>query len=91
MGGKHVKDDKNVTCQEKEITFDDILQEFREEAFSEHDKGSRFERLMQIYLKNRDRCRHGNRNGRPPPRKDGYALMGCALRHEHACHGDSRG
>ena len=33
------------------ITFSQILHKFRQEAFSEHDKGFRFERLMQAYLK----------------------------------------
>ena len=32
-------------------TFTDILNKFRQEAFSERDKGYRFERLMQAYLK----------------------------------------
>ena len=33
------------------ITFSQILHKFRQEAFSERDKGFRFERLMQAYLK----------------------------------------
>lgn len=32
-------------------TFTDILNKFRQESFSERDKGYRFERLMQAYLK----------------------------------------
>ena len=32
-------------------TFTDILNKFRQESFSERDKGCRFERLMQAYLK----------------------------------------
>lgn len=32
-------------------TFAQILNKFRQDAFSEHDKGYRFERLMKAYLK----------------------------------------
>ena len=32
-------------------TFIDILNKFRKESFSQKDKGFRFERLMQAYLK----------------------------------------
>ncbi len=32
------------------MTFFDILTDIRKRAFSEHDKGSRFERLMRAYL-----------------------------------------
>lgn len=32
------------------MTFDDILKHYREVAYSERDKGDRFERLMQAYL-----------------------------------------
>ena len=31
--------------------FQDILQKYRSVSFSEHDKGARFERLMQAFLK----------------------------------------
>jgi predicted helicase len=34
-----------------QVTFEQILQEFREKSFSESDKGGRFERLMQSFLK----------------------------------------
>lgn len=33
------------------MKFSEILYKFRKESLSEHDKGSRFERLMQAYLK----------------------------------------
>lgn len=33
------------------MNFEKILNKYRENAFSEHDKGTRFERLMQAYLK----------------------------------------
>jgi predicted helicase len=33
------------------VTFEQILQEFRDKSFSERDKGYRFERLMQSFLK----------------------------------------
>jgi predicted helicase len=33
------------------MTFEQILQEFRDKSFSERDKGYRFERLMQSFLK----------------------------------------
>jgi len=33
------------------VTFEQILQEFRDKSFSERDKGYRFERLMQCFLK----------------------------------------
>jgi predicted helicase len=33
------------------VTFEQILQEFREKSFSERDKGGRFERLVQSFLK----------------------------------------
>lgn len=33
-----------------QICFLSILNTFRKEAFSERDKGDRFERLMQAYL-----------------------------------------
>ena len=32
------------------MTFDDILEKYRAESFSEHDKGSRFEVLMKNFL-----------------------------------------
>ena len=35
----------------KITTFSQVLNKFRQEAFSERDKGFRFERLMQTYLK----------------------------------------
>ena len=31
-------------------TFQNVLDKFRHEAYSEKDKGSKFERLMQLYL-----------------------------------------
>lgn len=31
-------------------TFAQILNKFRQDAFSEHDKGYRFERLLQAYI-----------------------------------------
>ena len=33
------------------MTFQQVIDKYRKIAFSEHDKGSRFERLMQAYLK----------------------------------------
>ncbi len=33
------------------MSFQKILEEYRKIAFSEHDKGNRFERLMQTYLR----------------------------------------
>ncbi len=33
------------------ISFNTILEKFRKESFSERDKGFRFEKLMQAYLK----------------------------------------
>jgi len=33
------------------MTFEQILKEFRDKSFSERDKGYRFERLMQLFLK----------------------------------------
>ena len=33
------------------LTFSQVLDKFRSEAWSERDKGFRFERLMQAYLK----------------------------------------
>jgi len=32
------------------MTFNDVLEKYRAAAFSERDKGDRFERLMQSYL-----------------------------------------
>ena len=33
------------------MSFQQIINKYRDIAFSEHDKGNRFERLMQAYLK----------------------------------------
>ena len=33
------------------MSFQTILTKYRKDSFSERDKGSRFERLMQVYLK----------------------------------------
>ncbi|MBF0101649.1 MAG: restriction endonuclease [Desulfobacterales bacterium] len=33
------------------MSFQNILEKYRQIAFSEHDKGNRFERVMQAYLK----------------------------------------
>jgi predicted helicase len=33
------------------MTFNNILDKYRKISFSEYDKGMRFERLMQAYLK----------------------------------------
>ena len=38
-------------------TFTKIIDKFRREAWSERDKGFRFERLMQTYLNNLLVCR----------------------------------
>lgn len=32
------------------MTFNDILHKFRSESFTEHDKGTQFERLMRLWL-----------------------------------------
>ena len=32
------------------LSFRDVLNKFREEAFSERDKGAKFEKLMRLYL-----------------------------------------
>ena len=32
------------------MSFNDILSRYRETSFSERDKGTRFERLMRVYL-----------------------------------------
>jgi len=43
---RHVTHRKN-----KEMSFKKIIEKYRKISFSEHDKGERFERLMQAYLK----------------------------------------
>ncbi|HSV26843.1 MAG TPA: DEAD/DEAH box helicase family protein, partial [Sedimentisphaerales bacterium] len=40
-----------MSGMEKIMTFDRILEKYRKLSFSERDKGNRFERLMQAYLK----------------------------------------
>ncbi len=40
------------------MTFQNILEKYRKISFSEHDKGSRFERLMQAYLLTDPRYAH---------------------------------
>ena len=40
------------------MQFNDILKKYRKEAFSERDKGDKFERLMQRYLRTDPKYAH---------------------------------
>jgi predicted helicase len=39
-----------MTEQRTNRLFNTLLEQYRHESFSEHEKGARFERLMQLYL-----------------------------------------
>ena len=40
------------------MKFDSVLEKYRKHAFSEKDKGTRFERLMQAYLRTDPKYAH---------------------------------